>query len=69
MPIYDNICKISKKKGVSINTIEKETNLGIGSLCKWNTVSPTIRNLKKVADYLGVSIETLLEDEAGEEVG
>ena len=49
-------------------SVEKETNLGIGSLCKWNTVSPTIRNLKKVADYLGVSIEELLTEE-GDVIG
>lgn len=63
MLIYDNICHEAKKRGISINSIEKETELGTGSLCKWNTVSPTVRNLKKVADYLGVTIEKLLEDE------
>ena len=63
--IYDNICQVAKQREISINSIEKETDLGTGSLCKWNTVSPTVRNLKKVADYLGVSIEELLADEKG----
>ncbi len=67
--IYDNVCQIARKKGLSINSIEKETDLGTGSLCKWNSVSPTVRNLKKVADYLGVSIEELLAEATEEEKG
>ncbi len=64
--IYDNVCRVARQKGISINSIEKETDLGTGSLCKWNSVSPTVRNLKKVADYLEVSIEELLKDEQKE---
>ena len=62
MKIYDNICKEAKEKNISINTIEKETELSTGSLCKWNTVSPTVRSLKKVADCLGTTIEKLIEE-------
>lgn len=62
MGVYDSICKTAKQKKVSINSIEKETGLAIGSICKWNKVSPTVKNLKKVADYLGVPIEKLLEE-------
>lgn len=64
--IYDNICREARKKGISINAIEKETGLSVGSLCKWNTVSPTVKSLKKVADYLELSIETLLKEESAE---
>ncbi len=60
--IYDNICNVAKEKKVSINSIEKETGLSVGSLCKWNVVSPTVRSLSKVAEYLGVSIEDLLKE-------
>ncbi|WP_207663533.1 XRE family transcriptional regulator [Enterocloster bolteae] len=62
MRIYDNICMVAKKTGISINSIEKITELSTGSLCKWNTVSPTVRSLKKVAVALGVSVEKLLEE-------
>lgn len=67
MGVYDSICKTAKQKKVSINSIEKETGLAIGSICKWNKVSPTVKNLKKVADYLGVPIEKLLEELPDEE--
>ena len=56
---------MAKNKGVSINSIERENELSAGSLCKWNVVSPTVRSLKKVAEYLGVSIEELLREDDG----
>lgn len=59
--IYDNVCREAKKSGISINALEKDCGLAIGSVCKWNSVSPTVRSLKKVADRLGVAIEDLLE--------
>lgn len=62
LAIYDNIKRRAKKKGISINSIEKNNGLGIGSIAKWNTVSPTARSLKTVADYLGVTVDELLED-------
>lgn len=55
------VCREAKKSGTSINALEKDCGLAIGSVCKWNSVSPTVRNLKKVADRLGVAIEDLLE--------
>lgn len=60
--IYDNILKIAKAKGLSISFIEKETGLACGSLCKWNRVSPSVRSLKKVADFLGCTINELIND-------
>ena len=60
--IYDNICQKAKKAGLSINSIEKEAKLSIGSICKWNEVSPTVRSLAKVAKVLNCSVNDLLED-------
>lgn len=53
---------MAKVAGISINSIEKTAELSTGSLCKWNTVSPTVRSLKKVAGVLGVPVEKLLEE-------
>ena len=60
--VYDNICMAAKLSGLSINFIEAEAGLSVGSLCKWNKVSPTARSLKKVAKLLGVTVDSLLED-------
>lgn len=60
--LYKNIKTLCKKNNVSITTVEKETGLSNGAICKWSTCSPTIDKLKKVADYFGVSIEELLTE-------
>ena len=61
--IYDNIRKRAKKVGISINAIEKEAGLAIGSVCKWNTISPTVKSLAKVARILGCTVDELLREE------
>lgn len=59
--VYDNIKKISEKRNIPITEIERRAGLGRGAIGKWRTFSPTISNLQKVADALGVSIKTLLK--------
>ena len=60
--IYNKICKLAKKKGISINRLEQEANVSTGSICKWGiSVSPTVKNIKKVADILECSVDELLE--------
>lgn len=61
--IYDNINRIAHEKGISINKLEQQAGLSRGSICKWNVISPSVRSLKKVADFLGVSIEHLIAEE------
>lgn len=58
--VYDNVKNRAKAAGISINAIEKRAGLSIGSVCKWNTVSPTASSLLKVAQILGCSINDLL---------
>lgn len=67
--VYDNICTAAKKSGLSINFIESETGLSIGSLCKWNRVSPTAKSLKRVARLLGVTVDSLLEEKGEKKNG
>ena len=56
--LYDNIKKMCERKEVSVGRIEKDLNFSNGSICKWNENEPGIRKVKKVADYLGVTIVT-----------
>lgn len=60
--IYTNIKREAGKKKMSIRHIEQTAGLSNGSVAKWNVVSPSVENLKKVADLLGVKIEKLLTD-------
>ena len=61
MLIYDRIKEICKQKGVSPSSVEKKAGLGNGAVTKWNDFSPSVKNLKSVADILGVSIDKLIK--------
>ena len=59
MLIYDKVKEICKEKCISIASVEKKAGLGNGAITKWNSSSPTIENLKSVADVLGVTVDEL----------
>lgn len=59
--MFDRISEMAKEKGMSINQLEENAELSKGSTYKWNSVSPSVKNLKKVADVLGCSVNDLIE--------
>ena len=61
LKIYDNIKRAAKPRGVSISAIEEHFGYARGSICKWNTVEPSVAKVKEVAEFLGVPITALLE--------
>ena len=61
--LYEKIKEFAIEKGVSINKIEKDLEFSSSYISKWKNSMPSATALKKVADYLGVSMEELLEDE------
>lgn len=61
--IISNIRAICEKRGITIQRLEKETGIGNGSVARWGTSSPRVENLKKVADYLSVTVDELLKEE------
>jgi len=58
--LLTNIRRLCSKKPVSIAKLEKATGISNGTISRWDTCSPTVENLKKVADYFGVTIDELL---------
>lgn len=66
MLLYDNIKKLCREKGISISELEKALDFPRSYICKWNENEPGIRKVQKVANYLGVPIEDLLESELEE---
>jgi transcriptional regulator with XRE-family HTH domain len=58
--MVEKIRKLAKEKGLSITKLEEAVGLGNGTITKWDKGSPVLANLKKVADFLGVSIEDLI---------
>ena len=58
--IYNKIREICKKKCISIPFVEKKAGLSNGTITKWNKSSPTVENLKAVADIMEVTVDKLL---------
>ena len=61
--LYDNVRRMCEQKGISVSMLEKKMEFSNGSISKWNDNEPGIRKVQKVADYFGVAIEDLLEQE------
>lgn len=59
--LYERIKSISEEKSLSIYKIERDLDFSNGTISKWNKSMPSAKNLKKVADYLGVDMEELLK--------
>ena len=59
--ILEKIESLCKRRGITIAKLEKECGIGNGTVARWDKSFPRTDNLKKVADFLGVSIEFLLE--------
>jgi len=62
--LYQNIVVLCKGKGISISKLEKETGLGNGTVGRWEKSSPSVENVKKVADYFQVSVDYLISQSA-----
>ncbi len=60
--VYENISRFCEKKGLTIKQLETKAGLKNGAIGKWRASSPTVKNLQKVADALGVSVNTLLKE-------
>lgn len=60
MTLCDQIRTICVERGLSVYRIEKDCGFGNGSIMKWETSSPKVENVIKLADYFEVSVDYLL---------
>ena len=58
--ILENINRLCKEHGISIAKLERETGISNGTIARWGISSPVISNVKSVADYFDVSVDSLL---------
>ena len=61
--VFQNVVKRCEAQGISTYQLEKECDLGNGTIGKWREVSPTVNKLKRVADYLGCTVDELLKED------
>lgn len=53
-----NLCM---EKEITLAELERATDISNGSIRRWDTVSPNIKNVEKVADYFHVSLDYLMD--------
>lgn len=64
--LLENITALCRKRNISIARLEREVGLGNATVRGWKESSPSADNLKKVADYFGVSMDSLVRGNASE---
>ncbi len=57
----ERIKKLCKDNGISLNKLEDTLGFGKGYLSKLNSSSPNVSNIKKIADYFGVSVDWIMD--------
>lgn len=58
--VLARILQLCKERGISVSRLEKEVGLGNATIRLWDSSSPRVDNLKRVADYFGVTVDSLL---------
>lgn len=64
MLLADKIRKLCKSRGETIGAVEAACDLSTGAISKWNTSSPTLKNIQAVAGHFGVTVDELLREDA-----
>lgn len=57
---YERIKEFAQLNGKSIRQIENDLKITHGNIKKWQKSTPSIDSVERIADYFGVSIDTLL---------
>jgi len=64
---YERLKRICKAKGTNITKVCTELGLSTSSTSNWKSGKmPNYNSLKKLADYLGVSVDFLISEDNGE---
>ncbi len=61
--IYENVKRLCTKHKTNIATVEKACGIANGTIGKWagKDAAPRIDTVKAIADYFGVSVDSLLQ--------
>ena len=59
--LLENIKKLCASRKISLSALEKTLGFGNSTIAKWANCSPTVEKLSLVADYFGVSVDSLLQ--------
>lgn len=60
--LFTKISALCKEKNISVAKLEQMAGLGNATIRRWDVSTPTVGNLKRVADELGCTVAELLEE-------
>lgn len=60
MSIVENIRALCQKANITFAFLERQLNLGNGTIRKWDKNTPSVDKLCKVADFFSVTVDYLL---------
>lgn len=63
--LFEKVTTLCKNKKITIAKLERECAMGNGTVRGWKNSSPSVENLKKVADYFGITVDELLAMDKG----
>ena len=58
--LFQRIQQLCEANNTSITRLERDCGLANATIRRWETASPSVENLAKVADHFGVSVDYLL---------
>lgn len=59
--LFDRIKALCDELGISLAELERRAGFGNGTIGKWQTVTPNLKSIEKVANVLGVTVAALLD--------
>lgn len=62
--LYEKVVTLCRNNNLTIAKLERECKIGNGTVRGWKKSSPSIENLKKVADYFNITVDELISDQA-----
>lgn len=67
--LLENIQRLCKERKKSLAEVERECDIGTRSIYRWDENMPAVDKVKRVADFLGTTVDALLSPAATERGG
>lgn len=58
--LFEKVNALCKNRKITIAKLERECAMGNGTVRGWKTSSPSVENLKKVANYFNITVDELI---------
>lgn len=59
--IVDRIEELCAAKGITVSALERTLGFGNSTIARWRTSSPSVSNLKTVADFFHKTVDYFLK--------